>query len=82
MWNVRRGFWDILNEASLDVLDIFSNFVDCVADEEVEVGLPHGNNPSGHRTPIEAGTSYVEDGHYARQLFLPASDTILIRLRA
>ena len=40
-WNVRLCFWDVLNEASFDVLDIFSDFVDRVADEEVEVRLPY-----------------------------------------
>ena len=50
-WNVRLCFWDVLNEASFDVLDIFSDFVHCVADKEVEMGLPHRNRSS------ERGTS-------------------------
>ena len=41
----------------------------------------HRNNPSEHGTQMEDGTSYIEYAHYVRQLFLPASNTILIRLR-
>ena len=38
--NVRWDFGDTLDEASLDVLDIVSDFVDRVADKKVEARLP------------------------------------------
>ena len=78
-WNVRLCFWDVLNEASFDVLDIFSDFIDRVADEEVEVRLPYWNGSSVSATPIEDRKSYVEYAHYIRKLLLPTSDTVFVR---
>ena len=62
----------------MDVLDVFSDFVDRIADEEVEVRLPR---MSGHATPIDDRPTYIEYAHDIRQILLPTSDTILIGLR-